>query len=685
MAATTITKLNIDIASKTDQAGAGLTRLEAALRRVNGTTNETRTGLSATAGGFALFAGKITLAYVALKRITEAVSGWIKESNAYQENLNLFTVAMGKYAAEAQKYAEQVSEAMGIDPAVWMRNQGVFQTLLTGFGNTAEAAYKMSTNLTQLGYDLSSFFNITVADAMQKLQSGIAGELEPLRRLGYDLSQARLQEIAFANGITQSVSSMNQAQKSQLRYIAIMTQVTTAQGDMARTLESPANQLRILQAASTQAARALGNIFIPALNAVLPYAIAFLNVVKTVANSLASLFGFKLTSVDYSGVNSATESMTDLENATSGAGGAAKALKNYLMGIDELNVIQPASASGGGGGGASLGDAFANLELPGYEFLEWIAAKVEEIQQKIENFFLFLRTSPELATLRQGFKDISSAISEVIDFVSKLMSSEDMQKILGGIVLLALEGIGTALSLIGDTLKMIVDLLEGDGQSALSHYGAYWARTWKAVRDYFWTVTYGIIAAFMGIEKNFLTMMAKLNDALGNKQGADEFRGMIDSLDERIANMNTAYELQLSINQKDLDKALEQMGLLHKPQTLVIDIKYSSTRKLPVGTFRPELAASGGVFNEGQMFIAREAGPEYVGSYGNRSVVANNDQIVDAVSRGVAQAVGSVLGNQKSGDDRPIVVKIGEREILTAVRSAEKNSGYRMSSSTVTR
>ena len=137
-------------------------------------------------------------------------------------------------------------------------------TLATGFGVASDKAALMSKNLTQLGYDLSAFFNISVEDAMQKLQSGIAGEIEPLRRLGYYLSQAKLEDIAMSLGINKSVSEMIQAEKSQLRYYAILTQVTKAQGDMARTLVAPANQLRILKAQATQAARALGNIFIPA-------------------------------------------------------------------------------------------------------------------------------------------------------------------------------------------------------------------------------------------------------------------------------------------------------------------------------------------------------------------------------------------------------------------------------------
>ena len=106
-------------------------------------------------------------------------------------------------------------DIMGIDPAEWMKNQGVFNTIITGFGVAGDKAAYMSKNLTQLAYDLSSFYNISFAESMQKVQSGIAGELEPLRRLGYDLSVARLEQERLNLGIDKSVSSMTQAEKSQ--------------------------------------------------------------------------------------------------------------------------------------------------------------------------------------------------------------------------------------------------------------------------------------------------------------------------------------------------------------------------------------------------------------------------------------------------------------------------------------
>lgn len=112
--------------------------------------------------------------------------------SAYVENLNLFTVAMGDAADEAYEYAYAVNDALGIDPSEWMRNQGIFKQISSGFGVVEEKANLMSKNLTQLGYDISSFYNISIEEAMQKLESGISGEIEPLRRLGYAIVQVIL-------------------------------------------------------------------------------------------------------------------------------------------------------------------------------------------------------------------------------------------------------------------------------------------------------------------------------------------------------------------------------------------------------------------------------------------------------------------------------------------------------------
>ena len=333
---------------------------------------------------FATLAAKVTGTIYVLRRIGSVIASWINESNEYTENINLFTVAMGEYADAASEYAEKVSDVMGVDMSDWVRNQGVFMTLATGFGVAGDRASTMSQQLTQLGYDISSFFNISVEDAMQKLQSGISGELEPLRRLGYDLSQAKLEATALSLGIDKSVSSMTQAEKAQLRYYAIMTQVTTAQGDMARTLQSPANQLRIFKAQLEMAARALGNVFIPALNAILPYAIAAIKVIRELADQVARFLGFTLAKVDYSGLTSVTSEAVGVSDALDEASESAKGLKKTLLGIDELNVLSDPS-TGGGGGGAGVDVSDFDFELPTYDFMDGIAKGTDKAYKAIKN------------------------------------------------------------------------------------------------------------------------------------------------------------------------------------------------------------------------------------------------------------------------------------------------------------
>lgn len=328
--------------------------------------------------------------------ISKAMGKAISKAAEYQEDLNLFTVSMGQYAEEAYNYAQKVSEIVGIDPAEWMRNQGVFNTIITGFGVAGDKAAFMSKNLTQLGYDIASFYNLDFASAMQKVQSGIAGELEPMRRLGYDLSVARLEQERLNLGIDKSVSSMTQAEKSQLRYYAMMTQVTQVQGDMARTLEQPANMLRVLKAQFEQCARAIGNLFIPILVKVLPFAIAVADGLRQIISAIAGLFGVTLNTPDWNAsIGNATSGTEDIADNMGSAVASAKELKRYLAPFDELNVLPDQSTgTGGSGSGAGLGTGSGDLgiDLPGYDFLKnAVTSQIDEWKKKLEPLVSFVK------------------------------------------------------------------------------------------------------------------------------------------------------------------------------------------------------------------------------------------------------------------------------------------------------
>ena len=379
---------------------------------------------TATSKTFGLLSKGINL-YV-FQRIASFMADWVTESNDYVENLNLFTVAMGDYAAEAKAYAEEVQSVMGIDPSEWMRNQGVFMQMATGFGVATDNAALMSKNLTQLGYDISSFYNISIEDAMQKLQSGLAGEIEPLRRLGYAIDQASLEQVALNHGITDSVVSMTQAEKSQLRYIAIMEQSKNAMGDLSRTIQTPANAIRILSQQITQLSRSLGNLLIPLLQKVIPWAQAFVEILTDAIQRLAVFVGFELPTIDYSSLDGISSGASDAAGALGDAADAAKKLQRYTIGIDELNIIpSQQSASSVGGVGAAGGDL--GLVLPEYDFLGDLKAQTDDLKARLKPILqTALAIGAALAVWRIGtgilkdIGDISTGLKAIGIDLSKL-------------------------------------------------------------------------------------------------------------------------------------------------------------------------------------------------------------------------------------------------------------------------
>lgn len=419
---------------------------------------------------------KLRLIFNVFRTAVNAVSEWVDAANTYIEDMNLFSVAMGKYAESARNYAQEVANVMGIDPGAWMRYQGVFQTLATGFGVAGDRAAVMSQQLTQLGYDISSFYNIDIEAAMLKLQSGLSGELEPLRRIGYDLSQARLEAEALSLGIEKNFSDMTQAEKAYLRYYSILTQVTQAQGDMSRTLDAPSNQLRILKEQAAQAARALGEIFIPALNAILPYAIAVMHVIRDLASEIAAAFGFEMPKVDYSDLSTSvnitdnlSSGMEDVADGIDHANISAKKFSRTLAGFDQLNIVGSVSGGGAGGGGASIdtsggGFDWNKLPLPTYDFIgDSVSERVAAIEEKIKGAIPTIKFFGALLAGALATVGIIKLISKFKEFIKLLKTSATAAKTLK-------TALGIGLMVTGLTLAFEGARKIGAGEAELKDY-----------------------------------------------------------------------------------------------------------------------------------------------------------------------------------------------------------------------
>jgi hypothetical protein len=198
------------------------------------------------------------------------VSGLLaKFAMTAEETENLFEVSMGKMADQARAWSSSLSDSLGLNRIEVQKMMGVFNVMFKSMGEGAGGAFKMSKQLTQLAFDMSSFFNLRPEVAFEKLQAGITGEIEPLKRLGILLNQSTLETKALTMGITEQWSEVDELTKVHIRLAAIMDQTKAAQGDLARTSDSATNQLRSFRSLVDEIAITLGKALLPSLKILL--------------------------------------------------------------------------------------------------------------------------------------------------------------------------------------------------------------------------------------------------------------------------------------------------------------------------------------------------------------------------------------------------------------------------------
>jgi phage-related minor tail protein len=181
------------------------------------------------------------------------------------ESENLFEVSMGSMAGDARKWSEETSKALGLNAYNVRNNMATYNAMFTSMGLTGKESLKMSEGLTKLSYDMASFYNLKPEEAFEKLKSGISGEAEPLKALGILVNDTTVKTYAYTHGIAQQGSELTEAQKVHARFGAIMEATKKAQGDLARTLDSPTNKLRIMTEQSQQISIQFGQVLIPIL------------------------------------------------------------------------------------------------------------------------------------------------------------------------------------------------------------------------------------------------------------------------------------------------------------------------------------------------------------------------------------------------------------------------------------
>ncbi len=369
--------------------------------------------------------------------ISSAFSFFYDESAEYIEQLNLFNVAMGSASQSASAFAQKVSDAMGIDPGKWMEYQGTLNMMIEGFGVASDKAQIMSQNLTQLSYDYSSLMNVDVSTAFDKIQSAMSGQIKGLKEYGNNVSVAMVKQTGLKYGLQGNVSTWDQNTQAIMRYITIMNNASKVDvfNDMARTINTPSNAVRILAQQFHVLRRAIGNIASVFATAVIPYIQVAVELLNKFASFVAGLFGFKLPTIDYSGLEKGSGAMDDMADSAGNAGSAVdgtskkvKKLKKELqtLGFDELNILNNpkndsdsgGSGGGGGSGGVGGGGSIGDIDLPQYDFLKGLKKDTDEIEKKLKELF-----KPVTDSWNKYGKGVMDSFKFSLDELSALVKS----------------------------------------------------------------------------------------------------------------------------------------------------------------------------------------------------------------------------------------------------------------------
>lgn len=511
MSTTTVDNIQIVISADTQKAISNIEKVTASLSSIGNATDKGIKPMSKATDALK----KIDVALsAALLKVTKYASGAFKESNDYVESINLFNVTMGKGTEAAQKYANELQNLMGIDSKEWMSYQGSLNQMLVGFGTAEDKANEMSQQLTQVAYDLSSVWNVDVSEAFHKVQSGLSGQVKGLKTWGINLSVAQLRETALAHGITLSTAKMTEQQKATLRYITIMERTKNVQGDLARTIISPANAMRILNNQLVLLKRAFGQIVSVLVAKFIPYVQAAVKAITQLAESVAKAFGYKLPDIDYSKIQSLSSSANDLDENLTDSTKSAKKLKKTLAGFDEINQLADFSDStsdlNSALGGGLPGDFGLDLSQYAYDFDgDIITNKVNDVLQKILGIggFLFLvlgilltfsgASIPlGLALIASGAMMIATEITlnwnETKDKVTTVISG--IMAVVGASVLV----IGAILAFSGASVPLGIGLMIGGalllGSAVALNWGGVTDKTQTVIADIMETVSVGLLA-----------------------------------------------------------------------------------------------------------------------------------------------------------------------------------------------
>lgn len=428
-----------DVSAKISKATISTHKYKASQDSLAKSTNRVKASTNGLIGTL-----KRLLPFLSVFMVFRTIGKSISSAMDSIENANLIGVVFGKDTKAIEEWADTLQDSVGVASEELQKNAATIFNMATSLGMGRDSAMDMSKALSSLAGDMASFYNISSDEAFTKLRSGITGETEALKQLGIMVDVNTLKQYGYKD-------AMSNSEKMMIRYQAIMAQTSTAQGDFARSIDSPANQLRLLQLQLNQTMISLGKCFMPIVQVVLPMLNSFVRalnkVLGVIANFMYALFGIQMTSSGGSGggIGAVAGDVSDLGGNLDSATASAKKLKGSLMGFDEINVMSTNKDSGSdGSGGAGAGSVDMDIK-PTIDMTQ-VETPISKLAEKIRGYF----SGISFDNLIASFENLKASIKPIIDTI-------------GESILWFIENILAPLSkwVIEDALPAFFDLLSG--------------------------------------------------------------------------------------------------------------------------------------------------------------------------------------------------------------------------------
>ena len=354
----------------------------------------------------------------------------------FNETQEKFNVSIGTSIKQATLFQNKISEAIGTSKAEMMDYQSTFKNILGGLGDlTTKQAEETSQSLTKMALDYSSLFNVSQKSALNKFQAALTGSIMPIRReSGYDVSKNAVSQKALELGVDRTYNKLTETEKRLIRIMLLMEQMqnTGAFNDLARTIESPSNQLKVLKNQLQEVQIWLGNVFMGTLGAILPYINGFVMTLKELIKMFAIFVGYQPNTTGMADVlQESSDSASGLSDNIGSAGSGldkatkkAKEFKKQLQGFDVLNVINTPTESttgktGGSGGGVSGIDPKILEGFKQYDsLLENVQMKATGIRDKIMDWLGFTKeVNAETGEVTWKLRDGYQRINAIVDLI----------------------------------------------------------------------------------------------------------------------------------------------------------------------------------------------------------------------------------------------------------------------------